>query len=197
MAVAISKVEAAVGAAAVCLIAVASSMAFDATRAVLCCGLGWTMLAIATSDAKRFIIPDVLSLPAIPLGLIATYLINEPEGASGAVFVHTVAAAAAFAFLWLVRRGYHVLRQTHGLGLGDVKLGAVAGAWTGLQGAPNVLLLACLLAIAYVLCLTFVIGRPLTRTSVLPLGVFLAPAIWIIWSTSNVNMPTPFYLTPT
>jgi len=172
-------------------------MAFDATRAVLCCGLGWTMLAIAMSDAKRFIIPDVLSLPAIPLGLIATYLVSEPNSASETVFEHTIAAAAAFAFLWLIRRGYHVLRQMHGLGLGDVKLGAVAGAWTGLQGAPNVLLLACLLAIAYVLWLTLVMRKPLTRTSVLPLGVFLAPAIWIIWSASNLNIPTPFYLTPT
>lgn len=173
-----------------CLVTAVSFAAFDSERAIISCVLGLAMLAIAASDAKRFIIPDVLSLPAIPLGLLATGLSNETVGAGQTVLEHTIAAVAAFGLLWLVRHAYHFSRQAHGLGLGDVKLGAVAGAWLGVQGATNALLLGCLLALTYAFGLSVLTRRPLSRTSVLPLGVFLAPAIWITWCVTGPAVPS-------
>ncbi len=167
--------------------ALISFTAFGGERAIIACLFGWAMLAIATSDAKHFIIPDALSLPSIPLGLVATYVLAERTTAAQAVFDHTLAAVTAFGFLWLVRKAYHTLRQTQGLGFGDVKLGAVAGAWNGLDGATHTLLAACILAIAYVIFSAFFKHREIRRTSVLPLGVFLAPAIWTIWCLTDVS----------
>lgn len=185
----VSISESAVIALAACLVGLVSFSMFDGDGVIISCILGWAMLATAASDAKRFIIPDALSLPAIPLGLLATYLTNEMAVASQAVLEHTIAAAAASALLWLIRRAYYFFRQTQGLGLGDVKLGAVAGAWLGMQGAINALLLTCIMALAYAVGSTLLTGRPLTRTSVLPLGVFLAPAIWIGWCVADLNAP--------
>lgn len=175
--------------AAACMVGIISLVAFDGERVVISAGLGWAMLAIAVSDAKRFIIPDALSLPAIPLGLLASGISSQTWDFGRTVLEHTIAAAAICGSLWLVRRAYYSLRQIHGLGLGDVKLGAVAGAWMGVQGAINALLLACIFALCYAIVWGLLTRRPLTRTSVLPLGVFLAPAIWITWCVIGMSAP--------
>ena len=47
--------------------------------ALMSCVLGRTMLAIAAIDARRFMIPDVLSLPAIPAGLLASGSLLDPS----------------------------------------------------------------------------------------------------------------------
>ena len=52
---------------------------FPLKLALVSCLLGWTMLAIAVVDARRFIIPDVMSLPAIPVGLLASGRLLEPS----------------------------------------------------------------------------------------------------------------------
>ena len=51
---------AAIGAGATA-IAAASFAVLQPLAAVVSCALGWTMLAITASDARRFIVPDVLS----------------------------------------------------------------------------------------------------------------------------------------
>ena len=60
-------------------VAVFSFAALPLRLALVSCLLGWAMLAIAVIDARRFIIPDVLSLPAIPIGLLASGRLLEPS----------------------------------------------------------------------------------------------------------------------
>ncbi len=84
------------------------------------------MLAITVSDVRRFIIPDILSLPAIPAGLaVAAYLALPGEGA-GLLLWHVAAMAFGALAFYAIRWGYHRYRGQEGLGLGDVKLAAVA-----------------------------------------------------------------------
>jgi leader peptidase (prepilin peptidase)/N-methyltransferase len=156
--------------------------------ALISCLLGWAMLAIAVIDAQRFIIPDVLSLPAIPLGLLAAPMLDAQAAASTLILEHVGAAILGAAALYAIRQLYYVLRQREGLGLGDVKLAAVAGAWTGLAGLGHVLLLACVMAIATVLLLHLRQTRALRGSTAVAFGVFLAPSIWLVWCLSALGV---------
>jgi leader peptidase (prepilin peptidase)/N-methyltransferase len=137
------------------------------------------MLAISVSDAERYLIPDALSLPSIPTGILLTRFLAD-HNADQLTLEHVGAAIFGAALLYGVRILYFAFRHREGLGLGDVKLGAAAGAWTGMQGTTHVLLFACLSAISYVGLLKLW-RKPITATTAVPLGVFLAPAIWVIW----------------
>ena len=77
--------------------------------------------------------------------------------------------------------GYRALRGRDGLGLGDVKLAAVAGAWLGLPALFAAIELAALAAIGAYLFNAAIKRRPLKSTAFLPFGTFLAPAIWLGW----------------
>jgi leader peptidase (prepilin peptidase)/N-methyltransferase len=160
---------------------VASWIALDPMAALVSCLLGWTMLAIAVTDAERFIVPDILSLPAIPAGLIAIRVLAGSELDDGLVFAHIGAAVAGAASLYAIRQLYFYWRGREGLGLGDVKLAAAAGAWTGLSGLGHVLLLACVLAISYVFICHARNLRNINGSAAVPLGLFLAPSIWLVW----------------
>jgi len=141
----------------------------------LSCVLGWWLLALAWIDARSFRLPDVLTLPLIAAGLAeATWL--EPA----AVTDRAVATAAAFIALWLVARVYRMVRGREGLGLGDVKLMAAAGAWVGIALLPIVMLAGALLGLAYGAA-QWLRGAKLGATTKLPFGPFLAAAIWAVW----------------
>jgi leader peptidase (prepilin peptidase)/N-methyltransferase len=167
-------------------IAAVSLFLFEPERAVVSCLLGWAMLAIAVIDAENFIIPDVLSLPSIPAGLIATRLLDDPNSEYGLLLEHCAAAVVGFIVLYAVKQAYLLWRKREGLGLGDVKLMAAAGAWTGLEGMSHVLLLACVLAISYVAVLNLRNLRAINGTTALPFGVFLGPSIWVIWCVNSL-----------
>ena len=90
--------------------------------------LAVVMLAIAVNDWRSFIIPDWLSLSGAGLALLHAAA-QEPgamlQGIALAVFRGLVLALIFFA----LRYGYARYRGRQGLGLGDVKLAFVAGAW--------------------------------------------------------------------
>lgn len=163
------------------LIAAVSFFVFTPILALVSCLLGWAMLAIAAIDARELRIPDVLSLPAIPAGLLAAPLLDETGTASAAVLDHVGAGLLGAGALYAIRQLYFVWRGREGLGLGDVKLAAVAGAWTGLVGLGYVLLLACALAIVVVLATHLRQWRVPQGATPIAFGVFLAPSIWLVW----------------
>ena len=98
-------------------------------------GLGWALLAAAWIDAETFRLPDVITLPLILAGLAVTWL-YEP----GAIYNHAAAAALGYGAFRLLDAAYHKLRHRSGLGQGDAKLLAAAGAWLGLAALPYVVL---------------------------------------------------------
>jgi leader peptidase (prepilin peptidase) / N-methyltransferase len=158
-----------------------SFYAFTPWTALLSCLLGWGMLAIAIIDAQRFTIPDVLSLPAIPIGLLASGSLHEPWSGQLVSLDHVIAAGLGGAAFWLVREAYWRLRGREGLGLGDVKLAAAGGAWTGSEHLADVVLLAAAGALSFAIAVAIVRGGRLSASERLPFGAFLAPSIWIVW----------------
>lgn len=145
--------------------------------------LAAAMLAVALVDRRSFLIPDWLSLPAIPLGIIAGGSLIDPLADTLVPPDHLVGAAVGALSLYLLAVAYRRLRGHEGLGLGDVKLAAAAGAWVGIEHLSHVLLVACAGAlIALLLKLLKDGSRDLAGTTALPFGTFLAPAIWIVWA---------------
>jgi leader peptidase (prepilin peptidase) / N-methyltransferase len=150
--------------------------------AVTGAGLAAALLAIALIDRRSFLIPDWLSLPLIPLGLVAAGSAIDPRAHAFVPVHHVLGAAAGAGLLYLVALGYRRWRGRDGMGLGDVKLAAAAGAWVGLEPLAHVLLLACAGAFAS-LAVMALNGRAvaIVPTMALPFGTFLAPAIWLVW----------------
>lgn len=147
--------------------------------------MGFTVLAIALVDQRKFIIPDLLSLPAIPLGLAAAYL-TFPQDWRVVLQNHLAAAAVAAGVLFLVRLAYRNMRGIEGLGLGDVKLAAAAGAWLGLEPLPVTLLVATGAALCAVLLQGLRSGGKMTAQTPVPFGSFLAPSILIVWFARQI-----------
>ena len=168
-------------------IPVLSFLLFNGIEACISCALGWLLLGIAFIDARNFIIPDELSLPAIPAGLIAAYFTTDNIEPHLVVLEHVMAALAWGAAFYLVRIIYRQLRERDGLGLGDVKLIIAAGAWTGFIGVSYVTLLACIVAISFIISAQIIGGRKLSANTPIPFGAFLAPSIWMVWVFSQLS----------
>jgi len=165
----------AAGAGAV-LASIAAAPGWSGAAGAVLAGL---MLAIAVIDHRRMIIPDELNALAFVAGLAAAGL--GREAALGAAILQAlVRSSLMFVLFFVFRAGYRAVRGRAGMGLGDVKLAAVAGAWLGWADLPIAINIAALSALGAVLY-----GRlrghgfdPMAR---LPFGAFFAPAIWICW----------------
>jgi leader peptidase (prepilin peptidase)/N-methyltransferase len=172
------------------LILVVSVYAFPPRIAAASCLLGWTMLAIAAIDARDYVIPDVLSLPAIPLGLLASGALVQPSTGDLVNLDNVIGTIAGGASLWLLRALYGSMRNREGLGLGDVKLACAGGAWIGWRDLPLLLLMASVLALGLTIAETLLRRSTIGATTKVPFGAFLAPSIWVIWSV-EVSWPAP------
>jgi leader peptidase (prepilin peptidase)/N-methyltransferase len=143
-------------------------------------GLALLMLAIAISDAREFIVPDVFTATAFALGVISAGLFGHEAAGAAALTSLVRAAATAVPFLALMLL-YEWWRGRRGLGLGDVKLAAVAGVWLDWFTIVAVIEVAALAALAAYGVWRFVMRRPIDAATPLPFGLFLAPAIWAGW----------------
>ncbi|WP_445216630.1 hypothetical protein ACKWRH_31155 [Bradyrhizobium sp. Pa8] len=79
---------------------------------------------------------------------------------------------------------YRRWRGRYGLGLSDVKLAGVAGAWLDLTTVAVAIQMTALAAIAAYVHNVALRRMPLSATAFLPFGLFLAPAILLGWARS-------------
>ena len=147
---------------------------------VLGAALAVTMIAIAIIDARRFIIPDKLVLAALALGFVDAWLAQSEVSAPAALVVAALRGFGLAIAFWILRAAYLRLRGQEGIGLGDVKLAAVAGVWLDLLAISWAIEIAALAALTVVL-IRARRGRRVTGKTPVPFGLFFAPAIWIGW----------------
>lgn len=168
--------------------AVFASLLFaPAPIGVLGAVLGIVAVAIATVDYYRFIIPDTLNVAGFGGGLVHA-AIQHPDAMWWAVG-GAVVRGAALAFLFLsIRQFYILIRGRQGLGLGDVKLAGVAGAWLEWLAIPIAIEIAALVALSAYVFRQYWTGDSFSATHRLPFGFFFAPAIWICWVLQAVWM---------
>ncbi|MDJ0611683.1 MAG: A24 family peptidase [Kiloniellales bacterium] len=138
--------------------------------------LGWCLLLLAVIDARHMILPNGLTLPLIPAGLCIIAVIDPDR-----IWGHLAGAVAGFLFIAAVALVYRRLRGHDGIGWGDAKLLAAAGAWLSWQGLPGVLLLASASGLALVLLLALIGTRELSGRQAVPFGPFLAFGFWMVW----------------
>ena len=151
------------------------------TIGLLGAGLALIMLAIAVIDGRSFIIPDWLNAAGIVLAIVYA-AVREPEAVGPAVAVALLRGLAIALVLFLVRDGYARLRGRQGIGLGDIKLAFVAGAWLDWATIPLAIELAASAALATYLLRRLVSKQPISATTRIPFGLFFGPAIWICWA---------------
>jgi leader peptidase (prepilin peptidase) / N-methyltransferase len=130
------------------------------------------LIAITAIDLRHQIIPDVISLPGIVVGFVANSLLPGGGG-----WLDSLIGIAVGGGLFLVI----ILVSGGGMGGGDMKLGAMLGAFLGWKLGLLALLLGVLAggAVAVVLLL---LGRK-GRKDAIPFGPYLAlgGAVALLW----------------
>jgi leader peptidase (prepilin peptidase)/N-methyltransferase len=158
----------------------ASLAAAPDARGLLGGALALAMLGVAFADQRHFIIPDSLSGGAFALGVFYAALASAPSPLEGAGISLCQGVLAAGGLL-VLRFAYFRLRDREGIGLGDVKLAGVAGAWLSLPMLFVAIEIAALAALGVYFLRQKARGRALRANSRLPFGLFFAPAIWLGW----------------
>jgi len=134
------------------------------------------MLAtLSVIDWRTYRLPDALTLPLIAGGLVVTAIED-----SSALPAHALAAIFGGASIWAISELYLRVRKHAGIGLGDAKLLAAAGAWLGPFILAPTLLVSALLAIAYIFLLRLG-DRPVSLTDRVAFGPFLSVSFFIFW----------------
>ena len=145
-------------------------------------GLALISIAIAVIDARFFIIPNELSAAAFVLALAHAAAL-APDAIWGAVAAALIRAAVLGLLFYGMRALYQRIRGREGLGLGDVKLAAAIGAWLPAETVPFCFAVATAAALGFVL-LSGLRGRAVARTTRIPFGAFLCPALWVVFFAS-------------
>lgn len=170
------------------LIGVAAAIGHPLPLALVTAGLGWWLLAAAAIDAEEHWLPDLLTLPLVPLGLLAAW-----AGFGPPLLDRVVGAAAGGVGLFLIAWLYRAARGREGLGGGDPKLLAGIGAWLGVFQLPFVLLGAGLVGLAAALAMK-ARGREVGAATRLPLGSLMAVAAWPLWILSAADSSAAIHL---
>jgi leader peptidase (prepilin peptidase)/N-methyltransferase len=161
--------------------------------------LKWTifgalMIVLTITDMRERILPDKVNFLGLGLGLLlslftrpvdgtALWLANRlfafpPPEAALSLADALIGAGVASGLLWLVAEGYFRARGREGMGLGDVKMMAMAGAFLGVQRALLTILLGSLLG-SIIGMAVIAIGRK-GRDFELPFGTFLGAGAMLV-----------------
>ena len=128
----------------------------------------WSLVVITFIDLDHRIIPDVLSLPGVAVGLGISLLPGFPG-----LLDSLVGVLAGAGSLFLVLFAYEKVMGEEGMGMGDVKLLAMIGAFLGWQALPVTILVSSLTGSLVGIVYARVRGEPVRKFPV-PFGPFLA-----------------------
>jgi len=140
------------------------------------------LIALGFIDYFHQVIPDHISIPVLILGLVFSpfrYDLNLRQALIGAV--------VGGGFLLLVYVIYTLLRKREGLGMGDVMMMLMVGAYLGLGRTIFTLLLASVVGAIFGLGLMKFKKKTLQYS--LPFGSFIAPAAFValVWGDQIIT----------
>jgi len=145
------------------------------------CGLVLAAILIALSviDFRRGILPNTLTLLLGFSGLLQSVTIGRPTPLDA-----LVGSLSCAALLFALAAAFRRINGTDGLGFGDIKLGAAAGLWLGWEPIPWMLLIASMLALAFVLARALW-RRRLDRFERTAFGPFLSAGVLATWASGH------------
>lgn len=132
----------------------------------------WFLISITMIDFDHQLIFDQHSLSLLWIGLLLSCfgVFTTPVNA-------IVGAVAGYGFFYSFAYLFKVIRKKEGMGQGDFKLFAAAGAWLGWQMLPLVVFVSCVLAVA--IGSTVLFFQRKSQQTPIPFGPFIACAMFI------------------
>jgi leader peptidase (prepilin peptidase)/N-methyltransferase len=136
------------------------------------CLFASALIVLGFIDFYHQILPDEITLPGFVLALLYTFFRDDLS------FLQALLGAAVGAgFLLFVYGVYYLLRKKEGLGLGDVTMMLMVGAFLGWKQTLLTLILASVGGA--VVGVFFIIFKKKDLQHALPFGTFLAPAAFV------------------
>jgi len=126
-----------------------------------------SLMVVTFIDLKHQIIPDAISLPGIGAGFLASFVLPRITYLDSLIGI-----ALGGGILYFVALGYYLITKTEGMGMGDVKLLAMVGAFLGGKAVVITIFLSAFLG-AVVGVAVMVIKRK-SRKYAIPYGPFLS-----------------------
>ena len=152
------------------------------------------MIVLVFTDLRERILPDVVNFTGLGLGLLLSFFTTPVDGTALALtkrmfefpppapvlsFVDALlGAAAGSGLLWLVSEVYFRLRGREGMGMGDVKMMLMAGAFLGLKRTLLTIFTGSVLG--SVLGIIVIVARRKDSDYELPFGTFLGMAALLV-----------------
>jgi leader peptidase (prepilin peptidase) / N-methyltransferase len=152
------------------------------------------LVILVFTDLRERILPDVVNFTGLALGLafslftkpsdgtalwLASQIFDFPPPAPVLSVVDAILGAAfGSGLLWLVSEGYFRLRGREGMGLGDVKMMLMAGAFLGVRRTLLTILVGSVLG--SVLGIAVIVLRRKDVNYELPFGTFLGMAALLV-----------------
>jgi leader peptidase (prepilin peptidase)/N-methyltransferase len=127
---------------------------------------GCTMIVLFVIDLQHKILPNVITLPGIVVGLLLSELAGPGWRDS------LIGIAAGGGMLWAIAEIYYRVRKEEGLGMGDVKMLAMIGAFLGWKLMLLTLVLASFSGT--IVGVVILIAKKESLKYALPFGTFLA-----------------------
>jgi leader peptidase (prepilin peptidase)/N-methyltransferase len=129
---------------------------------------GCAMIVLFVIDLQHKILPNVITLPGIVIGLLLSEVAGPGWQAS------LVGVVVGGGVLWAIAEIYYRVRKEEGLGMGDVKMLGMIGAFLGWKLVLVTLMLASFGGT--VIGLGVMLGKKQSLKYALPFGTFLAAA---------------------
>jgi leader peptidase (prepilin peptidase) / N-methyltransferase len=126
----------------------------------------WAMIALFVIDLQHKILPNVITLPGIAVGVLANALAGPGWVAS------LIGAAVGAGILFAIAEVYYRVRHEEGLGMGDVKMLGMIGAFLGWKLVLVTLVLSSFLG--SIVGIGVLIAKKESLKYALPFGTFLA-----------------------
>ena len=158
------------------------------------CVLAALLIGLAFSDLETLLLPDEMTVGGLVIGLafspfvpvpdstfqLISYLLGFRPGQRADSLGEALAGACfCSGLLWFAGWLFEKLRHKEGLGFGDVKLLAMAGAFLGVQGSITTMVIGSVIASVVGLLYIKLAGKD-PATYELPFGTFLAFAALLV-----------------
>jgi leader peptidase (prepilin peptidase)/N-methyltransferase len=127
---------------------------------------GCALIVLFAIDLEHQLLPNAITLPGIIVGFLFS-VFTDPGWAASLIGI-----LAGGGVLWLIAETYYRIRHEEGLGMGDVKMLAMVGAFLGWQLTLLTLMLASLSGT--IIGLLLIVTKRGGMKYALPFGTFLA-----------------------
>jgi leader peptidase (prepilin peptidase)/N-methyltransferase len=126
----------------------------------------WAMIALFVIDYQHQILPNVITIPGIVIGILSNILAGPGWIAS------IIGAAVGAGSLYAIAEIYYRVRHEEGLGMGDVKMLGMIGAFLGWKLVLLTLVISSFLG--SIVGVFVLVSRKESLKYAMPFGTFLA-----------------------